>query len=189
MSTDCNAWSSITEYSYFVLCPSLRSKPTAEQPAKDCTDWACVAAELKEALTALRKRYGAHVAPKEVMLAGFGRGAALAEPIAQQDPTVFSRLWLVDGGLDSWSSAFSATYVERGGKLLAIACTHAWCQEDAQRVLASAHAVGLPTVDYRSMNGFDQFTPALTNSLKAAWQGARPKQHPWSLPEKRSASR
>jgi pimeloyl-ACP methyl ester carboxylesterase len=182
VSADCNAWSSVTDYSYFVLCPALRSKPSADRPAQDCTNWECAAAELKEALVALRKRFGSHVAPKEVMLAGVARGAALAVPIAQQDPAVFSRLWLVDGGHDAWSSVFSATYVARGGKLLAVACTQAVCQDDAQRVLASARAVGLEVADYRSLNGNGHLTPSLSNSLKATWQTVRPKRRPWALP-------
>ncbi len=181
VNADCNAWSSITEYSYFVLCPALRSKASGDQPVQDCVDSECAAAELKQALGALRKRWGAYVARSEVMLAGVGRGAALAVPIALQDPSVFSRTWLVDGGIDLWSSATSATYAQRGGKLLALVCTTRNCQSDAQRVIASANAVGLKVADYRSMTGTGQLTPSLTSSLKATWQAARPKEAPWGM--------
>lgn len=179
----CRTWSAITDSSYFVLCPALSAKASKPEGAGEaCSQWECAASELKEALVALRKRFGDYIAPKEVMLAGYGRGASLAVPLAQQNPSVFSRLWLVDGGMPYWSSTFSSTYVERGGKLLAIACTEPACQADASRIIASAHAVGLSVADYRSAKGTGEFTPDLENSLKATWATARPKTWPWTVP-------
>ena len=186
----CRAWSAITDNSYFVLCPALLPKASKSDGVSEaCTQWECAASELKEALIALRKRFGNYVAPKEVMLAGHGRGASLAAPLAQQNPSVFSMLWLVDGGMPYWSSTFSSTYVERGGKMLAIACTELACQSDTNRIMASARAVGLRVADYQSTKGTGEFTPDLENSLKATWATARPKTWPWIVPNPTNATK
>jgi hypothetical protein len=185
----CQVWQTITAQSYFVLCPSLRRRSVGnDRSSEPCLDWECAASELKEALLALRKRFGAYVAPKQVMLAGLGRGASLAVPIAQQNPSVFPIVWLIDGGFTSWSSSLSASYVERGGKLLGLACTGPECQGEVVRIVASANAVGLKVADYRSTRG-GELNQALAVSLRATWETAKPQQWPWVLPGANKPSR
>ena len=77
---DCREWTTITHGDYFVLCPSLIAT-TGGHP-KECTDFECAADELKEALAALRKRFGKYVARQQVMLTGYGSSANLVVPIA-----------------------------------------------------------------------------------------------------------
>ncbi len=106
-----------------MLCPALRAAPIGDASisAQSCSSVECLADEIREALLALRKRFGRYVARKEVVLAGFDDGASRAVPIALQNPAVFPVLWLVSGGLSQWATALSTNYVERGGKLLGIA--------------------------------------------------------------------
>ena len=185
---DCSAWGTITNNSYFVLCPALRSKGAApNQPGQDCTQWQCTSAELKEALVALRKRFGPYVAPSHVVLAGFERGATVVVPIAQQDPSVFSMVWLVDGGMQMWSSALSTSFADRGGKSLGVVCTNPSCQSDLTRIVASAHATGLSVAEYNTARPEHDFNLAFANALKSTWESARPRKWPWIMPGERKA--
>ena len=186
-AANCNAWSTITESSYFVLCPALRRKASAsDKPTEACAQWECAADELRAALVVLRKQFGPYIAPKHVILAGYERGAAWAVPIAQQDPNVFSIVWLIDGGLGAWSSALSTSYVDRGGKLLGVVCTNPGCQGDLTRVATSAHSAGLPVAEYHAERAERNFDAALATALKSTWETARPNRWPWVVPGTRS---
>ena len=187
---DCNAWSTIANNSYFVLCPSLRSKATGpDKPAQACTQWECTVAELKEALVALRKRFGPYVASKQVALAGFDGGASLVVPIAQQDPSVFSVVWLIDGGMQAWSTALSTSFVDRGGKLLGVVCTNPSCQSDLTRIVASARATGLAVAEYHAARPERDFNLAFANALKSTWETSRPRKWPWIVPGERKVAK
>lgn len=182
----CSAWREITGDEFFVVCPALAPR-AAELNATPipCPSPQCAASELKEVLVALRKQYGQHVAPKQVMLVGMGRGAEWAQVIAQQNPKVFPILWLVDGGFEQWTSSQSYIYSERGGQLLGVVCSTLQCQGEATRIVASAHAVGLKTADFRAARGTGQLDTALINSLRATWRASRPSEWPWTSPEAR----
>lgn len=184
----CSAWQEITGGEFFVVCPALAPRSaTVNAPPTSCQSPECAGAELKEVLVALRRQYGQHVAPKQAMLVGMGRGAELAQVIAQQNPSVFPLLWLVDGGFEQWTSSQSYIYVERGGQLLGVVCSTLQCQGEATRIVASAHAVGLKIADFRAARGTGQLDMSLVNSLRATWRAARPPVWPWSTAEHRKS--
>ena len=183
-AASCAAWSTITAGDCFVLCPSLRAAGANEADASpaDRTSIECLADELREGIVALRKRYGRYVARNEVALAGFDGGAERAIPIALQNPSVFSVLWLVNGGLKEWSSALSTTYLQRGGKLLGLVCTDASCELDALRVTASAHAAGLTTTLVKPGQFGISLDARVVQAARQAWRDTKPAAWPWSIP-------
>lgn len=178
----CNAWSSITNRDYFVLCPEIGVTRSENGAKASCNSVECLADELREALVALRQRFGRYVAPKEVMLAGRASGAARAVPIALQNPAVFSAVWLVDGGLREWSSAVSVAYATRGGKFVGLACEGSSCESEAQRVRTSAGMAGLLTAFVNSGSGGSIWAAETVKAVRLSWQRAKPAGWPWSVP-------
>jgi pimeloyl-ACP methyl ester carboxylesterase len=74
------------------------------------------ARELRAALSALKQRFGAHVAPGPVVFVGFEIGADHAAAIAGQEPAFFSRLLLIELAPSSWPSSESALFGREGGQ-------------------------------------------------------------------------
>ena len=180
----CEAWATITEHTYFVLCPALRAAPAvaANSSTSECVSVDCLADEMREAMVVMRRRFGRYVARHEVMLAGYGTGAGRVVPIAIQNPTVFSVLWLVNGGLKQWATAFSTSYAERGGKLLGVVCSDASCEADTLRVQVSAQAVGLKTALVKPGQLGINWDVRVIEATRMAWRNSKPKGWPWSVP-------
>ena len=113
----CGAWRGIAGPRPFVLCPRgiVRSDFAASDQRYSFGPPDAVAAELRAGLTALKQRFGAHVAPGAVVLAGFQLGADRAAAIAPQEPTFFARLALVDPAPDTWPSSQAALFGRAGG--------------------------------------------------------------------------
>ncbi len=176
----CTAWSTITNHDYFVLCPTLQTNSAGE----GCNSVECVADELRDALIAMRQRFGRYVAPKEVMLVGRASGASRAVPIALQNPAVFSRVWLIDGGLREWSSAVSAAFAQRGGKFLGVACDGPRCDLDAPRVGTSARMAGLSTSFVKFASSGPSWAPEAVEAIRRSWQSAKPARFPWAASRK-----
>jgi hypothetical protein len=181
---NCNAWSVITERDTFVLCPSLRPLRAGGAAPEECSTIDCLADELREALVALRNRYGRYVARHEVALAGFGAGAGRVVPIALQNPSVFSVLWLVNGGVREWSSALSTNYAQRGGRLLGLVCSDTSCEADAFRAVASARAAGLKTALAKPGQLGVSWDAPVVESARQVWKSTKPEVWPWSFPRK-----
>lgn len=180
----CDTWSSITNHDYFVLCPALGPSRGANGAQSSCTSVECLADELREGLVGMRHRFGRYIAPKEVMLVGRATGAARVVPIALQNPTVFSVVWLVDGGLREWSSTVSVAYAKRGGKFLGIVCGGASCEREAQRVGTSARMAGLGTAFLKSASDGLFSAPATLEAVRLSWQSSKPAGWPWSAHRK-----
>ena len=114
----CGAWRGIAGPRPFVLCPRGILRPEFAAPDQRYTFGGAdaVAAELRASLAALKHRFGAHVAPGAVVLAGFELGADRAAAIAPQEPTFFARLALVEPAPDTWPSSQAALFGRAGGE-------------------------------------------------------------------------
>ncbi|HEY4104488.1 MAG TPA: hypothetical protein VGM44_11375, partial [Polyangiaceae bacterium] len=67
-------------------------------------------------------KFGAHVASGPVAIAGFEVGADRAAEIAQQEPTFFSRVALVNPAPQTWPPAQSTLFGREGGERVLFAC-------------------------------------------------------------------
>ncbi len=75
---------------------------------------------LRSALTELKERYGAYVAPGGVLLVATARFGAEAANLLREEPTFFSRALLFELDPDVWSSTLSYVFAQRGGERLVI---------------------------------------------------------------------
>jgi hypothetical protein len=177
-------WRAATENYYFVLCPASRAAPVdaAVRSEAGPTDVESLANEIREGLIAIRKKYGRYVARNEVVLAGNDTGAGKVVPIAMQNPTVFSALWLINGGFEEWANALSTNYVQRGGRLLGIVCTDFACEAETTRVAASARAAGLKTAIIRPGPLGIKLDTRIAEALRLAWRDSKPTGSPGSIP-------
>lgn len=181
---NCEIWRTATENSNFVLCPASRATPhdAAIMSEAEPRDVESLANEIREGLIAIRKRYGRYVARNEVVLAGNDTGAGKVVPIAMQNPTVFSVLWLINGGFQEWASALSTNYAQRGGKLLGLVCSDQACEAETTRVAASARAAGLKTAIIRPGPLGFKLDARIAEALRLAWRDSKPSGSPWSIP-------
>ncbi len=127
----CAVWRRIVGPSAFVLCPRGVPREDAASRARRFTfsSTEAVDGELRAGLAALKARHRAHVAAGPVVLAGYSQGAAVALAIGLQEPSFFSRLVLVEGGYDRFTSSVAARYAERGGRRVLFACGRPACRD------------------------------------------------------------
>lgn len=95
--------------------------------------------EVTAGLAALKARWGAHVSEREVVYAGFSRGAFLGASLAARHPSRFSRLVLVEGGHSPWQPETAAAFARGGGKRVLFACGQPQCVEDSETAAATLH--------------------------------------------------
>ncbi|HEX3773307.1 MAG TPA: hypothetical protein VHV51_02525 [Polyangiaceae bacterium] len=120
----CGAWRSVAGPQPFVLCPRGVERADFKAPDLRYTfgTTAATASELRAGLAALKARFGAHVAAGPVVIAGFEIGADRAAEIAQQEPTFFSRVALVNPAPNTWPPAQSSLFGREGGERVLFAC-------------------------------------------------------------------
>lgn len=120
----CGAWRGIVGPAPFVLCPRGVARADFAVPDARYTfgTVAATASELRAGLAALKRKFGAHVAPGSVVFAGFELGADRAAVIARQEPTFFARLALIFPAPDTWPPAQAAEFGREGGARVLFAC-------------------------------------------------------------------
>jgi pimeloyl-ACP methyl ester carboxylesterase len=167
----CGTWHGIARGNAFVLCP--RGKPasnglgaperftlgTAEETER----------ELRAALGALKKRFGAWVASGSVVLAGFERGAALALAVMKQEPSFFSKLVLVDGGAGQLSSALAQVFAEGRGERVLLVCSTAACSSETARARLFLHRVGVHAVAVDAGRHGPSLDAVTASAIARAW--------------------
>ena len=114
----CAALRAIAGPAPFVLCPRGVRRADIAAPDVRYTFGSAddAARELRAALTALKQRYGAYVAPGPVVFSGFEIGADHVAWIAREEPAFFSRLLLIAPAASSWSSSQAALFGRGGGQ-------------------------------------------------------------------------
>lgn len=142
----CGTWVGIARSRPFVLCP--RGVPTADPPGAARYGWDSTdktLAELRAALKALKARFGAHVAPGPVVLAGFSTGTRAAVELARQEASFFSRLVLVAPEDDLVTPGLAGVFRRGGGRSVLLVCSDASCKSAAQRYALFLRGAGAAT--------------------------------------------
>ena len=167
----CGSWRGITDGYPFILCP--RGVPRLDSPAgseRFTFDHINNSEhELRAALRALKGRFGPHVSSGPVVLAGLTRGASHAVLLGKQEPSFFSRLVLIDGGHDRWSSGNAAAFAQRGGKRVLFVCTSDPCGHRAQRSSVFARGAGAEARAVRPGGGAQGLDERTAATLKQQW--------------------
>lgn len=126
----CGSFTGISAAKPFVLCPRGIRRQSGTETWGDA---ARTEKELRAALGALKRRFGAHVAAGPVVLAGYSLGAAHAVHIFKQEPSFFSRVVLVEGGHAGLSATTAGVFAHGGGKRVLFACGQVACESEAKR--------------------------------------------------------
>jgi pimeloyl-ACP methyl ester carboxylesterase len=93
--------------------------------------------EVAAGLAALKARWGAHVSDRDVVYAGFSRGAFLGASFAAKRPERFSRVILIEGGQSPWQPDTAAAFARGGGKRVLFVCGRPSCVEEAEPAAAT----------------------------------------------------
>jgi predicted esterase len=169
----CAVWRELVGKRAFVLCP--RGQPhwvkpgqddekddeTGDEPDPDPDvkpvqvgfyqpDAVRLDKEITAALAALEKKWPQYVAEKDLVYAGFSRGAFLGPQLAAKSPTRFKRLILIEGGHSPWTDDAATTFAKGGGKRVLFACGQQSCVDDA---LTAAATLGKRKIDTKTVFG------------------------------------
>ena len=168
----------------FVLCPRGSDEKDAKKqaPHQGFADAAAAEKELKAALTALKKRFGAHVAGEPVMIAGTALGAVQAVALLRQAPRFFSRVVLARGGANAWSGGVSVWFAQGGGKRVLFACADAACRDDAQRHVSSIRSGGADARVAWAEAGTRDVTLRLADAIRKEWTWLTEDDARWAAP-------
>jgi hypothetical protein len=180
----CGTWHGIARGRAFVLCP--RGKPATKvlgAPERFSLGTPEeTASELRAALGGLKKRFGAWVAPGSVVLAGFEHGADLALAIVKQEPSFFSKLVLVDGGIERLSSALAQVFADGRGERVLLACSTDVCARDAAKAQLFLHRVGANVVFVDAGRHGPSLDGVTADALARAWPAFVQGDPRWSPP-------
>jgi hypothetical protein len=165
---ECDAWTPVVGGRAFLLCP--RGVPRRDVPAAlDRWEYggrAAILAEVAAGREALAARYPGFVDAGPDLWAGFSLGAIHLAPLAIEDPARWSRIYLVEGGVERWDRARARRFASRGGTKVAMACGRPGCRRQAEsvaRLLAASGAQG--RVAFANVG--HSYGGALTEPMKA----------------------
>ena len=170
----CGTWRGISDGHPFVLCP--RGIPSGGgQDAFTYPDLERTERELRRALTALKARFGDHVASGGVVLAGYSLGATRAAAIARREPSFFANVVFVEGGHETWTASHAAVFQEGGGKSVLFVCAQPRCVEAAnvKRQITERAGLRARLVDAGPLGHV--FDGRVAQAVKEAW--------PWLVAE------
>jgi hypothetical protein len=138
----CGSYHHVTAARAFVLCPS--GVPRGERFTLGTTP--ATRSELRALLPALKTRYAPYLAKGSVILAALGPSVAQAVDIALEEPSFFSRLLLVDGAVDRFTTGVVQRFATAGGKSVWLVCsTGSACEADAADRLQALERAGVET--------------------------------------------
>lgn len=167
----CNSFRGVLGGRVFILCPQ------GQAVGDGLYGWGSFdesVAELRAALTALKERYGAHVAKGSITLVGYAQAGAIALDLARQEPSFFARVALVNSDPNALSPSVAKIFGERGGKRMLFFCTSQACDDSGveralwlKRANAEGKAVKVNVGPYLDQ----KFTDALKLELPWLLQG------------------
>ena len=190
----CAVWRELVGKRAFVLCPrglphwvkpgeqDEKDDETGERPEIDPNakpvqvgfyqpDVARLEKEVVAAIAALNAKWPQYVSEKDLVYAGFSRGAYLGPQLASKRPDLFKRLVLIEGGHDTWTEDAANAFAKGGGRKVLFACGRQSCVDDA---LGASATLSKRKVDTRTVLGDGEghnYTRAVKEELKKqiAW--------------------
>jgi predicted esterase len=162
----CGTWTGISRAHPFVLCPRGIRRGRSET-------WGDVARterELRAALGALKERFGRHVAPGPVVLAGYSLGAAHAARLLKQEPSFFSRVVLVEGGHEPLTAGVAAVFARGGGRRVLFACGQRACQVEAERRVIYLRRAGAEAELVTALEVGHALDGRMAKAIEQQWQ-------------------
>lgn len=129
---ECDYWRRLTQGHAVLLC--LRgSRIRNDRPSGYYyKTHLALGAELRAALSVLKERHAARLAPDSGVYAGFSQGAIMGAPVMPEYGNEFPTLALIEGGFQYWSPARARRFAERGGRRVLFACGTTWCANGAR---------------------------------------------------------
>lgn len=136
---NCARWAAAVPPGGFILCPHLSwDVDGGGHEVRTQT-------ELRAALTALKAKFGFHVAATPAVLVGIGRAASHAMVIAVQQPEFFAQLAIVDGGYRRWTGGMASSFNRKGGRRVLFVCTEKDCLDEVARPVAVTRTTNVET--------------------------------------------
>lgn len=147
----CELWGATLGHRAFVLCPQGRRtdrRVAHEYAAYYYPDHHALRAEVNAAIDALAARYPGRADVTDIVYTGFSQGAIHGARVIVQQPSVFPRAALVEGGngfFNEWSRQAAKRYREGGGQRVLFGCGSPACVRTAERCAGYLESAGVAT--------------------------------------------
>jgi hypothetical protein len=146
----CGSYRSAIQRNAFILCPRGVARPDHDFTLGTVSS---TRNELRQALPALKARFGAHVAPGSVLLAGLGPSVEHGIELALEEPSFFSRLLLVDGSTRRLTLPAATRFGAAGGRRVLALCSPDACDPDIDARLRALGPTGVAARVVRAQRG------------------------------------
>ena len=146
----CGSYRSVVQRRAFILCPRGVARPDHEFTLGTSVN---TADELRQALPALKARFGAHVAAGSVVLAGLGPAVEHVIELALKEPSFFSHLLLVDGSTRRLTLPAATRFGAAGGRRVLALCSPGACDADVEDRLRALGPTGVAARVVRAQRG------------------------------------
>ena len=154
VSEQCGWWQDVGRAHGWMICIRGARQPntTRQQNRWTHRNWQTTHREIDAALTALETKYPGKVSRRNLVLAGYSRGAILAPRLVIAAPDRYRYLFLAEGGMDQLQRISLTTLRQQGIQGIALAMGSAMRRRRAQDLLPSITRAGIKSV-YVDMPG------------------------------------
>lgn len=138
----CETFQGIVGARAFVVCP--RGVPSAGRAGLFTYEsQEALAAEIDEALSALRARWPDHVDDGPLVYAGFSLGSFHGVDVVTRTPSRTPRVVLIEGGHDQWNAERVRRFADNGGERVLFVTGQATNEERSRHVARDLSDVGV----------------------------------------------
>jgi cold shock CspA family protein len=159
----CGGYRLVTQGFPFVVCP--RGLPSGDvfvtAPPKRISE------DVDAAISALRVRFGRHVADGPVVYVGFSLGAIHAAQVLSERTDVRSAVW-IEGGYENVTDHLAGRFREHGGQRLLLVCASASCGAFATTA-ARYRTAGLDVRVVAAATGRHNLDEEMIRAVRAEW--------------------
>lgn len=163
----CGGWRGVVDAYPFVVCPS--GQPGGMPGGFVWGNDEAVEREANAAVEALRRKFGAYVAPGCTLLAGFSQGAIRMTPMLARGGGFCPQAVLCEGAYDAIGANFARAFYGAGGRRLLLGCSQPYCAKVFRGQETHLRAAGIDVRTVYSGGHTHNLNGETVSTLREAW--------------------